>query len=71
MFLFNHPLLNQVFAPMMTSVATQKIMFPLVNLNQKQEHALPFNAHVTDGRGWWSNEDDAFLFTRLRKLSVF
>lgn len=56
---------------MTTSVATQKIMFPLLNLNQKQERALPFNAHVTDGRGWWSDEDDAFLFTRLRKLGVF
>lgn len=71
MFLFNCSLLNQVFAPMTTSVATQKIMFPSLNINQNQERVLPFNAHVTDGRGWWSDEDDAFLFTRLRKLSVF
>lgn len=32
---------------------------------------LPFNAHVSDGRGRWPDEDDAFLFTRLRKLCVF
>lgn len=56
---------------MTASVTTQKLMFLLLNINQKQEHALPFNAHVTDGRGWWSDEDDAFLFTCLRKLSVF
>lgn len=32
---------------------------------------LPFDAHVSDGRGRRPDEDDAFLFTRLCKLCVF
>lgn len=37
---------------------------------RQSETRLPLNAHVTDGGGRRSDEDDAFLFARLCKLCV-
>lgn len=38
--------------------------------NQRHGGTSPLNAHVTDGGGRRSDEDDAFLFARLCKLCV-